>query len=190
MADKPYNEKIINWPNALSFFRIILIAPTIYLLLNEYYKQAFFVLLVASITDFLDGFLARSLNQTTLIGRLLDPLADKILINYAFLLFTVQGQIPQFLWITVFFKDTILIVGSLLILTYNRKDVIKSSIVGKMATFFQIMLLLYILLNKLLVINESYIFIIIVYAVFVFSVLALLHYVKKALFLLKNMEAL
>ncbi len=190
MADKFCNEKIINWPNSLSFFRIILIVPTIYLLLNEYYKQAFFVLIVASFTDFLDGFLARRLNQTTLIGKLLDPLADKILINYSFLLFTIQGLIPQFLWITVFFKDTVLIVGSLLILTYNKKDVIKSSIVGKMATFFQIILLLYILLNKLFVINEKNIFIAIVYAVFVFSVLALLHYVKKALFLLKNMEVL
>lgn len=187
MADKFCNEKIINWPNSLSFFRIILIAPIIYLLLNEFYKQAFFVLFIASITDFLDGFLARKLNQTTLIGKLLDPLADKILINYAFLLFTIKGSIPQFLWITVFFKDTILIVGSLVILTYNKENVIKSSYVGKFATFFQILLLLYVLLNKLYILqNEKTLFNALVYITFLFSIFALLHYIKKALYLVKT----
>ncbi|MGB9755588.1 MAG: CDP-alcohol phosphatidyltransferase family protein [Desulfurella sp.] len=190
MADKFFNEKILNWPNSLSFFRIILIAPIIYLLLNELYKLAFFVLFIASFTDFLDGFLARKLNQATLIGKLLDPLADKILINYAFLLFTIKGLIPQFLWITVFFKDTILIVGSLVILVYSRENVIKSSYVGKFATFFQILLLLYILLNKLKFVENQYLFEISIYLTFIFSIFALLHYAKKATYLIKSMEEL
>ncbi|MGB9745011.1 MAG: CDP-alcohol phosphatidyltransferase family protein [Desulfurella sp.] len=186
MEDKFCDEKIINLPNSLSFFRIILIAPTIYLLLNEFYKQAFFVLFIASITDFLDGFLARKLNQTTLIGKLLDPLADKILINYAFLLFTIKGAIPQFLWVTVFFKDTVLIVGSLVILTYNKEHVIKSSYAGKLATFFQIVLLLYILFEKLNILHNNLALSVIVYITFAFSIFALLHYVKKALYLIKT----
>lgn len=190
MADKYFDEKILNWPNGISFIRIILIVPIIYLLLNEYYKWALLIFFIASISDFLDGFLARRLNQITTIGKLLDPLADKILINYTFLLFTLEGVIPQFLWVTIFFKDTILIVGSLIILTYNRKNVIKSSILGKIATFFQVILLIYIFFNKLHFMSNKNIFTIIIYFTFILALLALFNYIKKALFLLKSVEDL
>jgi len=75
----------MNLPNWLSFSRILLVPAFVALLLVRYQKYALAVFLIALATDWLDGFLARRRSQVTTLGKLLDPLADKLLICSAFI---------------------------------------------------------------------------------------------------------
>lgn len=78
------NDKINNLsmiftvPNIISFIRIILIVPFVLFFLNEEYIHAFSCVLFSGASDCLDGFLARKLNQVTVLGKILDPIADKL----------------------------------------------------------------------------------------------------------------
>ena len=81
-------ERILNFPNILTILRILLVPFFIYFLLQEqlFYKIIAFTLFsLASITDFIDGYLARKWKQETEFGKFLDPFADKILVVGAFL---------------------------------------------------------------------------------------------------------
>jgi CDP-diacylglycerol--glycerol-3-phosphate 3-phosphatidyltransferase len=78
-----FEEKNFNIPNFLTVIRILLVPVFIYYLFKEelfYNILAFAIFLIASITDLVDGYLARKWNQTTEFGKFLDPLADKILV--------------------------------------------------------------------------------------------------------------
>jgi CDP-diacylglycerol--glycerol-3-phosphate 3-phosphatidyltransferase len=76
----------MNLPNAVTLSRIFLVPVLVTLLLTKYSAPiAASVFLAASLTDFLDGYLARSRNQVTTLGMLLDPLADKLLVSSAFI---------------------------------------------------------------------------------------------------------
>ena len=76
---------IWNVPNVLTMIRIALIPVFVVLYVNGQQKAALAVFLAASFTDYLDGYLARKLNQITAFGKLMDPLADKIMVLTAFL---------------------------------------------------------------------------------------------------------
>lgn len=73
----------MNIPNSITLARIILVIPLMYLLYqpeNNYQWIAFIIFIIAAATDWLDGYLARKLNQITELGKFLDPLTDKILV--------------------------------------------------------------------------------------------------------------
>lgn len=81
-------NEIWNLPNALTLFRIFLVPFLVVVLLTKFAGREFVglaIFLVAAITDFLDGWLARRRNQTTRLGALLDPIADKLLMSAAFI---------------------------------------------------------------------------------------------------------
>ncbi|MEO1963374.1 MAG: CDP-alcohol phosphatidyltransferase family protein, partial [Cycloclasticus sp.] len=71
-------------PNAISMMRILLVAPIVYLLLNQSYTLALIFFVVAGISDALDGFLAKRYDWTSQLGSFLDPLADKLLLVSCF----------------------------------------------------------------------------------------------------------
>jgi len=93
----------LNIPNMLSIFRIVSIPVFVLLLLparpDSVCLGAFLVFSVASITDFLDGYIARSTNQITKLGKLLDPIADKILTSAALVFLVQLHRVPA--WIVV-----------------------------------------------------------------------------------------
>src|SRR3990170_4785040 len=83
-----YTNEIWNLPNALTLFRIFLVPFLVVVLLTKFTGREFVALaifLVAAITDFFDGWIARRRNQTTRLGALLDPIADKLLMSAAFI---------------------------------------------------------------------------------------------------------
>lgn len=101
-------------PNALTFLRLCLIPLIVVLIHERQFDLAFYVFSVAGITDALDGFLARKLNQKSEIGAYLDALADKSLIAASFIALFLAGAIPYWLAVLVIFRD-LMIVGALAI---------------------------------------------------------------------------
>ncbi|HVE72925.1 MAG TPA: CDP-diacylglycerol--glycerol-3-phosphate 3-phosphatidyltransferase [Thermoanaerobaculia bacterium] len=82
------SNEVWNLPNALTLFRIFLVPFLVVVLLTKFSGREFVglgIFLVAAITDFLDGWVARRRNQTTRLGALLDPIADKLLMSAAFI---------------------------------------------------------------------------------------------------------
>ncbi len=92
-------------PNLLTTLRILLVAPTIWLLNEELYFAALAVGTIALITDFFDGMLARKLNQQSYVGAILDPVADKIAVIAFFGFFYVNGQTPLWYFLLIFIRD-------------------------------------------------------------------------------------
>jgi CDP-diacylglycerol--glycerol-3-phosphate 3-phosphatidyltransferase len=139
----------MNLPNSLALFRIIL-APILfglYININNssifgdlhiswinYFITLLFV--IASITDFLDGFIARSWNQTTLLGAVLDPIADKLLILACFMGLMIIDRANEWIVFLILAREFI-ITGIRVVAVGHGLDV-SASIYGKMKTFVQI----------------------------------------------------
>ena len=81
-------------PNAITILRIVLVIPIGVLLWQNRHVDAFVLMLIAGVSDALDGFLARRFNWLSRLGATLDPLADKFLVACVFIVFTLQGHIP------------------------------------------------------------------------------------------------
>ena len=88
LVNEPASNEIWNLPNALTLFRIFLVPFLVVVLLTKFSGREFVglaIFLVAAVTDFFDGYIARKRNQTTRMGALLDPIADKLLMSAAFI---------------------------------------------------------------------------------------------------------
>ncbi|AHI29659.1 CDP-alcohol phosphatidyltransferase family protein [Marinobacter similis] len=129
-------------PNALTFLRILLIAPFASGLLTANYRLALLIFVVAAATDAFDGFLARHFNWRSRFGAVADPLADKALLLTAYLMLTLTEVLPVWLFILVLGRD-LLIVGGALAYHYGigRFDM-EPSLPGKLNTFIQILVVL------------------------------------------------
>lgn len=88
--------------------------------------------IVASLTDFLDGYLARKNNQVTDLGKFLDAIADKVLVNSVLIIFAVEGVISPIIPVVIIFRDTI--VDSIRMLASNKGVVIAAGKAGKLKT--------------------------------------------------------
>lgn len=103
----------LRWlPNALCVVRAVLVAPLVYLLVTHEYTTALAVLVVAGVTDALDGFLAKTFDWRTRLGGLLDPAADKLLLASAFLALTYVGLAPAALAAIVIGRDVLIVAGA------------------------------------------------------------------------------
>ncbi|MBR6028456.1 MAG: CDP-alcohol phosphatidyltransferase family protein [Clostridia bacterium] len=120
-----------NVPNALTVLRLILVPVFIYLYMNDQRWPAVAVFAVASLTDLLDGKIARRYNLITNFGKLFDPLSDKLLIISAIVCFGLKGVFPWVPIILVVLKELLMLTGGMVML---RKGIVVSSVmVGKVA---------------------------------------------------------
>jgi len=101
-----------NLPNIITVFRILLVFPIAWLLWEARFMEAFVLMLIAGISDALDGYLARRCNWMTKLGATLDPLADKFLVAAVFIVFTLQGHIPLWVAIIVLARDFTIVAGA------------------------------------------------------------------------------
>ncbi|HDP16329.1 MAG TPA: CDP-diacylglycerol--glycerol-3-phosphate 3-phosphatidyltransferase [Candidatus Omnitrophica bacterium] len=141
----------MNLANKITIFRILLvpffIASILYYGETRLYFRfiALAIFAIASLTDAIDGGIARSRGQVTDLGIILDPVADKLLISSAFISLSVIKNIPQDLripaWVVliVLSRDIIIILGSVLIYFLKGNISIKPSLLGKATTFFQML---------------------------------------------------
>jgi CDP-diacylglycerol--glycerol-3-phosphate 3-phosphatidyltransferase len=126
-----------NVPNALSLFRIALVPVFIFAYFsveNEIKYFAAFVYAVAALTDFFDGYLARKMNVTSRLGKLLDPVGDKLMTVAVLACITADGIIPLFAVIVVVVKEALMGVGGLILHRKTHGDIPPSNILGKIST--------------------------------------------------------
>mgnify|MGYP001144414022 CR=1 FL=1 len=100
----------MNLPNKLTLLRIIMILPFLLVLYLDVPGAAYIALaifILASLTDFLDGYLARKNNLVTTFGKFADPIADKLLVTTMYILFAAQGTIPVVPVLIMVARDTI-----------------------------------------------------------------------------------
>src|SRR5574344_1458496 len=141
----------MNLANKLTIFRIILVPIMIIIPFFNIQGEILgipvsaiiidFIFIIASITDKLDGYIARSKNQVTTFGKFLDPIADKILVLAAMIIFVEQGKLPSWVPIIVLFKEFI-VSGYRLIAVEQQGKVVAASIWGKMKTATQMIALI------------------------------------------------
>jgi len=139
---------LLSVPNLITLFRVFLIPVFIMASFYRDFKLAFVVFLTAALSDALDGFLARKLNQITRLGIILDPLADKALIDSGFFLLShFDRVIPVWLTVIVISRDVLLLFGGWLLSAFGKLDRIKPNFLGKLTAFLQFLTLFAVLFN-------------------------------------------
>lgn len=130
--DRIQNEKNINIPNFLTLLRIMLLPAVVWRFLKGDSKGALLVYLAAMATDVLDGFIARTFNQITSLGKLLDPLADKLSLLTLLTLFVIDGQISIWVLGVILAKEAALVIGSAV--AFRRGLIVYALPIGKVTT--------------------------------------------------------
>ncbi len=131
----------MNLPNKLTMFRIILVPVMMALMLFDQPIWAGVVFAAASITDFFDGYIARKYNLVTSFGKIMDPLADKILVFGALLCFIQMGTIN--VWPVIIILARELFVTCMRVVAVDKGKVIAASWWGKVKTNVQIFAVLF-----------------------------------------------
>src|SRR6266704_1013375 len=116
-------RQLASFPNQLTLLRLIFIPLIVISLLEGNYRWALVLLVLAGISDALDGLLARLLRQKTLLGQYLDPIADKLLLSTLFLVLAATHKIPWMVTILVMSRDvSLLIVAAIFTLTTSYRE--------------------------------------------------------------------
>lgn len=140
----------MNLPNKLTFLRLILAVPFIYFLQFSdegrftYRAIAFVIFVIASLTDFFDGYLARKHNLITDFGKIMDPLADKVLVISALVIFVDLGYIPSWMSIVVIARE--FLISGIRMLAAAKGEVIPAGKLGKYKTTSQMIVILIMML--------------------------------------------
>ncbi len=125
------SRPVWNLPNALTLLRLVLGPVCVILVLSGHDMAALVVFLFAGATDIADGYAARKLGQVTDFGKLMDPLADKLLTLSVLLSLTLRGIFPLPALLVLLLKELLMVLGGLLLL--RRKKVVSSKPIGKAA---------------------------------------------------------
>jgi len=171
-------SQLLTAPNQLTLLRMMFVPFVIIKLVEGHYSTALILFVLAGMSDGLDGLLARTLKQQTVLGQYLDPIADKLLLSTMFLVLSILHKIPWKFTVLVFSRDlTILLVSALLYAIAGLRD-FRPSIFGKANTFAQVAAVFFVLLME---INKSRWVAIarltFLRATFAFTIISAMHYV-------------
>jgi cardiolipin synthase len=126
-------------PNALCILRMLLVAPVAWLLIREEYRVTLFLFAFAAATDGLDGFLAKRFGWTSELGKILDPLADKLLLVTVFITLAAIGMAPVWLAAAAVARDVVITVGAIVYKVLFGDPQGRPTAVSKLNTLFQIL---------------------------------------------------
>ena len=136
-------------PNLLSLIRIGLIYP----ILNNIYLGNFEIsiiyFVIASITDGLDGFLARKMDWQTTLGTMLDPVADKLLLSGTIFILWMNQFIPFYIFVIFISRDIAILLGAAVQMTLIESDTPMPNFLGKFTTTMQIIYIATIFLKEI-----------------------------------------
>ena len=135
----------MNLPNKLTIFRVFLVIPFVALMLNGYDLWAVAVFIIASLTDLLDGKIARKYNLITDFGKFMDPLADKLLVCAAMICLVEMGRLPAWMVIVIISRE--FIISGFRLVASDNGVVIAASYWGKFKTTFQMLMIIVLILN-------------------------------------------
>jgi len=131
----------LRWlPHFLSLLRLVAAPILVWLLVKSEFRASLGVVILAGLTDWLDGFAARRLNVRGKLGTILDPLADKILLVTLFVILGVLRLIPLWMLFLAIARDVVVTGGALLLRIYRNRREFTPSTLGKVSTFFQLVL--------------------------------------------------
>lgn len=171
----------MNLPNKLTTFRVILIPFFVFFMLapnmtsiNNYIAVAIFI--VASLTDLLDGKIARKYNLVTNFGKFMDPLADKLLVCSAMICLIQTGQLAA--WIVVIIIAREFIISGFRLIASDNGVVIAASYWGKFKTTFQMLMVIVLILNIQMPFFQI-LGVILTYVALILTVVSLIDYIVK-----------
>ena len=171
-------------PNLITILRIILVPILIIYMINNRPLASLIIFIIASISDALDGFIARVFNQKSALGAYLDPLADKILLMTVFITLAVLKMIPSWLAVLVISRDVIILLGVMVLYLTHYSVKIHPSLLSKATTCMQIATVLVVLSKGYLNIQsiEIYSF----WLVAIFTIASGLQYIKAGMIILSK----
>jgi cardiolipin synthase (CMP-forming) len=127
-------------PNIISMARLLAVPVVVYLILKSSYDWAFWLFVIAGFSDALDGFIAKNMDQATVLGSYLDPLADKALLVGVYVTLGHQALIDDLIVVMVVFRDVMIIGGAFLLVVFRQQNGIRPALVSKLNTAAQILL--------------------------------------------------
>ena len=135
-------------PNLITGLRLLLAVPIVWLLLEERYREALLLFVIAGISDLVDGFLAKNYGWTSKLGSILDPLADKLLLVGTLLVLGWQGEVPVWLVSLAVGRDVMLV--SLAVGYHYMIEPVKAEplLISKLNTLLQLALVAVVLFSK------------------------------------------
>ena len=143
-------------PNIVTVLRILAVPVVVVLMIDNALATAFWVILVAGLSDGLDGFLAKRLDAVTRLGTYLDPIADKTLLIAVFVCLTVMGFVPGWIVCLVIMRDLLIIGGVLLSNVVALDWNVEPIAVSKLNTGLQIALVMSVLIKPALELELPY----------------------------------
>ena len=175
----------MNLPNKLTIFRCILIVPFVALLLNGYDLIATIIFIIASLTDLLDGKIARKYNLVTNFGKFMDPLADKLLVCSALICLVEMGRLEA--WIVCIIIAREFIISGFRLIASDNGIVIAASYWGKFKTVSQMLMIIVLILDIQLAAFQV-LGTVLVYVALALTVISLIDYVVKNKDVLKDQK--
>lgn len=133
-ASSVVSSRVLTVPNLLTFLRLALVPVFLWFVIAAWDALALVVLVVAGVTDFLDGFLARRLHQVSRLGQRLDPAADRLYIFAALVGLACRELLPWWLVVVIVARDVMLLILGI-VLTSHGRGALPVNRVGKIATF-------------------------------------------------------
>lgn len=130
----------VSFPNFISMGRLLAVPLVVWLMLSQAYGWAFWIFVLAGVSDAIDGFVAKRFGRETELGKFLDPLADKALLVSVYVTLGQAGHLDVWLVILVVFRDVLIIGGAILSQTIRRPLPSRPLIISKINTAAQIAL--------------------------------------------------
>ncbi len=176
----------MNIPNLLSILRLVLTVFFVVAIEQEKYRLGLLLFVLQGVSDFVDGFLARALNEKTALGAFLDPIADKAMLVSAYIVLCRNDIIPLWVTLAVVLKDVVVACGFLALYRFVGKLKLIPTIWGKTTTTLQIITVVYLLwFGKTAAPYQSYFYCVTV----LFTVIAGVQYMYRGVRVLTKKEA-
>jgi cardiolipin synthase len=181
------SSRIVTLPNVLTIFRMALTPVFVSLLFYQKFVWALAAFVVAGITDGLDGLLARRFKQQSPLGRILDPIADKMMLVTSFVVLSMRGvfptplpkhlPVPFWVTITVISRDIFILVGAVAINMVSGFRAFRPSFLGKVSTVVQIAAVAAVIFAAQTRVGTGYYLPTIYTSVFTLTLLSGIHYI-------------
>jgi cardiolipin synthase len=139
-------SQLFSAPNQLTLLRMVFLPFIIIHLVAGHYRWALALFVLAGLSDGLDGLLARTLKQQTVLGQYLDPMADKLLLSTMFLVLSILHKIPWKFTVLVFSRDISIVCASAVLFAIAGMRDFRPSIFGKANTLAQVAAVFFVLL--------------------------------------------
>jgi len=169
---------LLTAPNQLTLLRMAFLPFIVIKLVEGHYVSALALFVLAGLSDGLDGLLARTLKQQTLLGQYLDPIADKLLLSTMFLVLSILHKVPWKFTVLVFSRDVSILAASAVLFAIAGLRDFRPSIFGKANTFAQVAAVFFVLLFEVDQIRWVWIArLTSLRATFAFTIISALHYI-------------